>query len=1333
MREKYYRHFKGCWELKLTLTTSSWYMVENVTTYHLSQGYRVEATTPTYHLSQGYRVEATTPTYHLAPGATFNLTCQAYRVVDDPNRAFSGYDLTIVTPGGRRLSKGPVKSLVWPDLRATVRTTVMSEDPNVTSEDPSVTSEDTRVTSDGVTTSSEPLTVPGEYGCLVLWPGEPGVLTSATINVGVIDSQRAPSLSVDPPSRLNHTLDHTVDLKQSADVFDTSSRTEPATVDWIIRFSTCLEPYFIWTHPSGKVLLNGTCTEVGQEDQCHQGFLTLHLLPPYTLQDAGDYNLTLLLQGHPPGSVHTTFDVFSAPFNTSVTMETTRGYVLINQDVKVKCHSWGNPTPTLALYPCSSADCTSKDEAVEARASDFQQETRGSQVVREWTLTAAESRPYTCRARNTYGSHTSRPVHLLVSDAASLREHDLEVTECVVEGDNVTLTCRVSVMVSLSGLVWTSVARQEEYETNYSRVSVADLGSVAVDDEGEYVCRSVARGDSSSSKVVKTVHLQVRRMEAPTWATNVSLNTTYDLHKRETLVLDCSADGVPSPTFHWTKDGREVTPSETEDVVLEGAGRVLKVQKAMPKDAGRYECLVENRAGKLLAWFLAAYVPSTQVHHSSLWAAVGVLVPLLVVVTFLYISRYFWNLVRSRRYLLMAQKVWEEGNVAALNSNLCLHHQADLLPFQPKFEFSRDNITFDKLLGCGAFGRVYRAVAANLSPGQPPTTVAVKMVKSRHDKTQLQALQSELKILMHIGKHVNIVNLVAACSKSLYSKGELMILVEYCRHGNILDYLRRHRSHFINQVDDLSGSLQPSLALPASVDSRSSSNEAVYISVDRVAFTVPTPGTVCLGTLAHQSQQPLLDVCGSREVTGPRPQDSSLLHSDMTCVTLISDTHNMEMPSLPTPTEEREKPLCSRDLLCWAFQIARGMDYLSYRKVLHGDLAARNVLLAENNVVKISDFGLAKNIYKYSNYKKNKNSPLPVKWMSVEALRDGVFSTQSDVWAFGVVLWEMFSLGQNPFPGVDFNESFIKELEEGHRMERPKFSTRALYEVMTECWRLDPQLRPSFTRLEQDLGHMLTKVDLQYFEELQQGYEQEAEKETQEAEGSSYLNMVCAPDYCNMIDKEEEDPHHPKEGCQVITQNLATTTTPVTVESCLVADSSSLTSQSPPSFPPQYIAGSCHNSGDLTRLNLVTNPFTRLATNTDMFTAESSDESSSYIDRSARSRPPSQVMAGTDAARSSTLPSILSPTASSISGIISDSLSTPTNPFSRGVSTSGFTAGSGTPTGTPTGLGYSQQHHNPPPLPKVMGYVPLAAVDSLLDNVITSRPQTECWAAEESY
>ncbi|XP_032464266.1 fibroblast growth factor receptor 2 isoform X17 [Phocoena sinus] len=188
-------------------------------------------------------------------------------------------------------------------------------------------------------------------------------------------------------------------------------------------------------------------------------------------------------------------------------------------------------------------------------------------------------------------------------------------------------------------------------------------------------------------------------------------------------------------------------------------------------------------------------------------------------------------------------------------------------------------------------------------------------------------------------------------------------------------------------------------------------------------------------------------------------------------------------------TRVPEEQMTFKDLVSCTYQLARGMEYLASQKCIHRDLAARNVLVTENNVMKIADFGLARDINNIDYYKKTTNGRLPVKWMAPEALFDRVYTHQSDVWSFGVLMWEIFTLGGSPYPGIPVEELF-KLLKEGHRMDKPANCTNELYMMMRDCWHAVPSQRPTFKQLVEDLDRILTLTTNEEYLDLSQPLEQ---------------------------------------------------------------------------------------------------------------------------------------------------------------------------------------------------------------------------------------------------
>ncbi|XP_067032676.1 fibroblast growth factor receptor 3-like isoform X4 [Acropora muricata] len=171
------------------------------------------------------------------------------------------------------------------------------------------------------------------------------------------------------------------------------------------------------------------------------------------------------------------------------------------------------------------------------------------------------------------------------------------------------------------------------------------------------------------------------------------------------------------------------------------------------------------------------------------------------------------------------------------------------------------------------------------------------------------------------------------------------------------------------------------------------------------------------------------------------------------------------------PDIKPKSNLTSQQLMKFAWQIADGMSYLSLRKVIHRDLAARNVLVGERETCKITDFGMARDVQAENIYERKMKGRLPVKWTAYEALLYGQYTTKSDVWSYGVVLYEIFTIGGSPYPHMN-GSKVVNFLQKGHRMQKPEHVDNKLYQIMMNCWQSEPEIRPSFADLTQQLKQM---------------------------------------------------------------------------------------------------------------------------------------------------------------------------------------------------------------------------------------------------------------------
>ncbi|XP_059469753.1 tyrosine-protein kinase transmembrane receptor Ror2-like [Neocloeon triangulifer] len=164
------------------------------------------------------------------------------------------------------------------------------------------------------------------------------------------------------------------------------------------------------------------------------------------------------------------------------------------------------------------------------------------------------------------------------------------------------------------------------------------------------------------------------------------------------------------------------------------------------------------------------------------------------------------------------------------------------------------------------------------------------------------------------------------------------------------------------------------------------------------------------------------------------------------------------------------------DLINIARQVAEGMVYLSDRKFVHRDLATRNCLIDDDMVVKIADFGLSQKIYLQDYYKGDEHDAIPIRWMPLESILYNKYTVESDVWAFGVCLWEIFSFALQPYYGMT-HEEVVKYIKEGNVLHCPDNTPKPVYELMKMCWHRKPAGRPPFRVVHRTLDGLQTELE----------------------------------------------------------------------------------------------------------------------------------------------------------------------------------------------------------------------------------------------------------------
>ncbi|XP_039352173.1 fibroblast growth factor receptor 3-like [Mauremys reevesii] len=741
-----------------------------------------------------------------------------------------------------------------------------------------------------------------------------------------------------------------------------------------------------------------------------------------------------------------------------------------------------------------------------------------------------------------------------------------------VWGKNVTLKCIIEINGTITQISWEKMhgkskhtiavhqpeygfAVQGEYQgrvslKNYSLTDATiTLHNISFSDSGEYVCKVVTfpLGNAQSSTTVTVLgapywtHLE--RMEKKLLAVPAA----------STVRFRCPAAGNPTPSIYWLKNGK-VFKGEHRigSIKLRHQQWSLVMESVVPSDRGNYTCIVENKYGSIRHTYQLDVVERSR-HRPILQAGLPANQTVVVGSDVEFHCKVYSDAQPHIQWLkhveVNGSKYGSNGTSVTVLKTSGVNTAAEEL----EILYLR-NVTFED-------AGEYICLAGN-SMGFSHHSAWLTVLPAQSELVEADDSGSIFAVILRYGVgfvfFFLVVVIVIVCRVKMTNKKAMNTPTVQAVGNNILFVLLKLVSLESNPSMN-SGTPLVNLTHLSSSDGLKLANVSeLELPADpkwelmRSRLTLGKPlGEGCFGQVVmaeaigidKDKPDKAITVAVKMLKDDATDEDLSDLVSEMEMLKMIGNHKNIinllgactqdgplyvlveyaskgnlqeylrdhrppDIFSLDT-CKLPEEQLTFKDLVSCAYQVSHGMEYLASQKCIHRDLAARNVLVTEDNVMKIADFGLARDVGNISCYKKTTSGRLPVKWMALEALFDGVYTHQSDVWSFGVLLWEIFTLGGSPYPGIPSKELF-KFLKEGNRLDKPANCTHDLYMIMKECWHVVPSERPTFKQLVEDLDRVLTVTPTEEYLDLSVPFEQysPARQDTHSTHSSG--------DYCAM-------------------------------------------------------------------------------------------------------------------------------------------------------------------------------------------------------------------------